>query len=144
MADGLARPLSLHLTEGQKGDSPELPAVLAGVRVARAGRGRPRTRPTLLLLDRGYTGKPCRSLLRRKGIRHRIPEKRDEQERRQQKGRKGGRPAAFDKSLYAKRNVVERCILRLKQFRRVATRYEKTAESYLGMVTLASIILWLR
>ena len=50
----------------------------------------------------------------------------------------------FVKADYAKRNVVERCILRLKQFRRVATRYEKRAEHFLAMVTLAAIILWVR
>ena len=50
----------------------------------------------------------------------------------------------FEKAEYAARNVVERCILRLKQFRRVATRYEKRAAMYLAFVTLASIILWTR
>jgi transposase len=54
-----------------------------------------------------------------------------------------GRPLAFDKAIYARRNVVERCINRLKQWRGVATRYEKRAVNYRAMVVLASTILWL-
>lgn len=49
----------------------------------------------------------------------------------------------FDKVVYRLRNRVERFINRLKQFRRVATRYEKRASNYLAMVTLAAITLWL-
>ncbi|MBW3624184.1 MAG: transposase, partial [Armatimonadetes bacterium] len=44
---------------------------------------------------------------------------------------------------YRHRNVVERCFLRLKQWRRIATRYDKRAETYLALLSLASIILWL-
>ena len=50
----------------------------------------------------------------------------------------------LDKHLYAQRHLVECCISRLKQFRRVATRFEKTAANYLAVVTLAAIVLWLR
>ncbi len=50
---------------------------------------------------------------------------------------------AFDRAAYRERNVVERLINRLKQFRRVATRYEKRAANYQGMVTVAAILLWL-
>lgn len=114
------------------------------IRVKRAGRGRPRKRPGKVRLDRGYTGNPCRDLLRRRRIRHLIPEKSNEQAARKKRGPRGGRPVVFTVADYGKRNVVERCILRLKQFRRVATRYEKLAECFLAMVTLASIILWLR
>ncbi len=49
----------------------------------------------------------------------------------------------FDKIAYRKRNVVERLINRLKQFRRIATRYEKRAVNYLAMLTIAAITLWL-
>lgn len=70
--------------------------------------------------------------LRRRGIRSTIPRK--------DNGRRRGK---FDKSLYRERNRVERCFNRLKQFRRIATRYEKKAENYLAMLTLASIIMWL-
>ena len=59
------------------------------------------------------------------------------------KGRREKRKRRFDAELYKERNRVERLVGRLKQFRRVATRYEKTAESYLTMLTLAAILLWL-
>ena len=52
-------------------------------------------------------------------------------------------PLRFDKSIYRQRNQVERCFNRLKQCRRIATRYEKKAENYLAMVALASIMMWL-
>ena len=50
----------------------------------------------------------------------------------------------LDEHLYAQRHLVECCFSRLKQFRRVATRYEKTAQNYQAVVTLAAIVLWLR
>jgi putative transposase len=53
-------------------------------------------------------------------------------------------PREYDRVLYRERNKVERCVGLLKQFRRVATRYEKTARNFLGMATLAAIAVWLR
>ena len=50
----------------------------------------------------------------------------------------------IDKHLYAQRHLIECCFSKLKQFRRVATRFEKTARNYLAVVTLAAIVLWLR
>lgn len=50
----------------------------------------------------------------------------------------------LDKHLYAQRHLVECCFSKLKQFRRVATRFEKTAQNYLAIVTLAATVLWLR
>lgn len=144
LADGKARPLSLVLSEGQRSDSKFLERTLDGVRVPRAKQGRPRKRADKLRADKGYSYPVCRKALRRRGQRHLIPERRDQREQRQKKGSAGGRPVVFVKTDYAKRNVVERCILRLKQFRRVATRYEKRESNYLAMVTLAAIILWLR
>ncbi|MEV8605625.1 transposase, partial [Streptomyces griseoviridis] len=55
---------------------------------------------------------------------------------------RGGRPPAFDRQLYKRRNVVERCFNCLKQWRGIATRYDKTAESYQAAVTLASLLMW--
>lgn len=50
----------------------------------------------------------------------------------------------FDRQLYKERHLIEGCFSKLKQFRRVATRYEKTAQNYLAIVTIAATILWLR
>jgi len=112
--------------------------------VPRRGRGRPRKRPDDLYLDKGYSYTQCRKLLRRRGIRHMIPERRDQREQRQKKGQVGGRPCVYEHLRYAHRNIAERCILRLLWFRRVATRYDKRDASYLAFVTIAAIMLWLR
>ena len=144
LCDGKCRPLSLVVSEGHRNDSNYLEAALDGVHVPRRGKGRPRKRPCRLLLDKGYSFAKCRQLLRRRGVKHQIPERSDQKEQRKKKGRAGGRPVVFEAQVYAQRNVVERCFLRLKQWRRVATRYEKRAAMYLAFVTLASIILWTR
>jgi transposase len=54
------------------------------------------------------------------------------------------RPHAYDRILYKERNLVERCFAKLKQFRRVATRYDKLLLNFIGFVTLAAISIWLR
>ncbi len=59
------------------------------------------------------------------------------------RGSCGGRPVSYDAQDYKQRNVIERAINRLKQWRGIATRYEKRAANYLGMLTLAAILLWL-
>jgi transposase len=118
-----------------------LVSVVTGIRVPRpGGRGRPRTRPDRIIADKGYSYARCREWLRRRQIPHTIPERRDQRARR---AARPGRPLAFDKTIYARRNVVERCINRLKQWRGLATRYEKRAVNYRAMVVLASIVLWL-
>ena len=53
-------------------------------------------------------------------------------------------PREYDPVVYKERNKVERCMIRLTQYRRVATRYEKTARNFLGMVLFAAITLWLQ
>jgi transposase len=128
------------VTAGQRNEAPELGALLDAIRVARPGVGRPRKRPSRLLADRGYAHDSCRALLRRRGIPHVIPERRDQKERRR---RRGGRPPKFDREAYRGRNVVERCVGRLKQWRSVATRYEKRACNYRAMVVIASLMIWL-
>ncbi len=106
----------------------------------RAGAGRPRNRPDHLLADRGYSFPTCRKLLRRRGIRHTIPERRDQRERR---STRPGRRTDFDAALYAERNVVERCVNALKQWRGIATRYEKRAVNYRAAVVIAALVVWL-
>jgi transposase len=143
-SDGRARPLSLVLSEGQVSDSKMLLPTLDAIGVPRLGRGRPRKRPDKTRADKGYSYARCRKQLRRRNLRHIIPERRDQRAQRSKKGSRGGRPVVFDKADYGRRNVVERCILRLKQWRRVATRYDKRAINYRAFVTLAAIMLWLR
>ena len=130
------------LTVGQRHDSTQLEAVLDGIRVPRpTGRGRPRRRPAHLIADQGYSYERCRRELRRRGIPHTIPERQDQQERR---ARRPGRPLVFDAERYRRRNGVERCINRLKQWRGLATRYEKRAANYRALVVVAALMLWLR
>lgn len=81
--------------------------------------------------DKGYSSKKIRAYLRRRGIGVVIARQDNEKRR-----------GSFDKEAYRQRNVVERLINRLKQFRRVATRYEKRAVNYKAMLTIAAIVLW--
>ncbi|MFE4582184.1 IS5 family transposase [Streptomyces chartreusis] len=143
-ADGRCRPLAFVLTPGHYGDGPQLERVLEQVSVPRAGVGRPRTRPDRVLADKAYTSRRNRRYLRRRGIRHTIPERLDQHRHRRNRGSRGGRPTGFDSERYKKRNTVERAINRLKGYRAVATRYEKRAYIYLGTVTLAALTIWLR
>jgi len=99
----------------------------------------PRT-PLRLLADKAYSHPSTRQVLRRRRIAHTIPERSDQKARRQVKGSAGGRPPAFDKDLYKLRNTVERGFLGLKQWRGVATRYDKHALTFLGGVLLAVAI----
>jgi transposase len=142
-AEGRGRPLTVRLTAGQRHESTQLEPVLDGIRVPRP-RGRPRKRPDQAALDKGYSYPKCRKVLRCRGIRHVIPERKDQRAQRQAKGGQGGRPPRFDREVYRQRSWAERCVNRLKQFRRVATRYEKRAANYLAFVHFAAIIIWLR
>ncbi|MFF7887803.1 MULTISPECIES: IS5 family transposase [unclassified Streptomyces] len=140
--DSIGRPLAFTLTGGNTNDCTQFTAVMEAIRVPRIGPGRPRTRPAHVLGDKGYSSRAIRTWLRRRGIGHTIPERADQVRNRLRRGSRGGRPPTFDKQLYKRRNVVERCFNRLKQWRGIATRYDKTAESYQAAVTLASLLMW--
>jgi transposase len=123
------------LTAGQRHDGACARPLLERIRVRRIGRGRPRCRPDHVVADKAYASRGFRAYLRQRGISHTIPEKRDQH---------GGRPPRFDREIYRRRNTVERCFNRLKSFRGIATRYDKTATSYEAAVSLASFLLWAR
>ena len=143
---GKGCPLSVVVTPGQRHESTQLEAaVLAGVRVARpeGSRGRPRKRPERLIADKGYSYPSCWALLRRRGIPYTIPERRDQRERRSR--RPGRPPAGFDDTATYLREAqrVREVYNRLKQWRGVATRYEKRAANYRAMVVIAALRIWL-
>jgi transposase len=135
--------LSVVLTGGNVNDCTLFTQVITGIRMPRPGSGRPWTRPRRVLADKGYSSRAIRTYLRGRGITATIPERRDQQANRHRRGTAGGRPPAFDRVAYRRRNVVERCFQRLKQYRAIATRYDKTATSYQGMIDLATLLIWL-
>ncbi|WP_240796607.1 IS5 family transposase [Streptomyces sp. RFCAC02] len=140
--DAVGRPLAFTVTGGNTNDCTQFTTVMEAIRVPRLGPGRPRNRPDHILGDKGYTSRAIRDWLRQRSIGHTIPERADQIRNRLRRGSRGGRPPAFDKRLYKQRNEVERCFNRLKQWRGIATRYDKTIESYQAAVTLASLLMW--
>ncbi|MFB7541426.1 IS5 family transposase [Streptomyces zaomyceticus] len=140
-ADSRCRPLAFVLTPGQAGDAPAFPQVMARLRVPRR-TGRPRTTPKMVLADKAYSSRAIRDHLRRRGTKAVIPQPADQTASRKRRGRLGGRPPAFDRETYKQRNTVDRCINKLKQWRGLATRYEKTATIYLAGLHIAAIFIW--
>ena len=118
---GLGCPVRFILTAGQRGDAPQAQPLIEGL-PAQA-----------VMADAAYDSDVLRQKIAAKGAVAVIPNN---------PSRALKHP--IDKHLYAQRHLVECCFSKLKQFRRVATRFEKTAENYLSIVTLAAVILWLR
>jgi transposase len=106
--------------------------------------GRPRTRPGAVAADKAYSSRANRAQLRKRRIKAVIPEKKDQIANRKKKGSRGGRPVTFDAELYRDRNTVERLINRLKDWRGIATRFDKTPESYLAGLELSASMIWVR
>jgi len=131
-AEGGGKLMTLLVTAGQRHEQPQFVPLMEHGAVKRPGRGRPRIRPRRVAGDKAYSSGQLRRYLRRRGIEAVIPRKSNER-----------RAPRFDRAAYRERNRVERLINRLKQFRRVATRYEKLAASYLAMVTIAAVLMWL-
>jgi putative transposase len=102
------------------------PVLLSHLRVDCCGPGRPRNTPDAVLGDKAYSARAHRSLLRSRGIKTVIPEPSDQIRNRKRRGAHGGRPPAFDADTYRGRNVVERSFNTVKQWRALATRYDKT------------------
>jgi transposase len=128
VVDGHGIPLSATLTAGQRHESQQVAAVLGRIRLPHAAGGRPRTRPSVLTGDKGYSYAPVRRYLRRRGIRPVIPTRSNQRPNPQ-----------FDRATYRRRSIVECVVGWLKESRRLATRYEKLAVNFLAMVKLAML-----
>ena len=89
--------------------------------------------PAKLLGDKGYDSDAIRGDLAERGIEPVIPPRSNRKT-----------PIEYDRDAYKRRNLIERCVNRLKQFRRIATRYEKTARAYLSMLCIAAAKLWIK
>ena len=118
---GLGCPVRFVLTAGQKGDAPQAAALLEDAPA------------DVVIADTAYDADHIRDAIAAKGAEAVIPNNPSR-----------ARKYPLDGHLYAQRHLVECCFSRLKQFRRVATRFEKTAQNYLAIVTIAAILLWLR
>jgi transposase len=127
--EGKGKLITFLLTPGQESDIAQAEKLMEWGAV-RSRSERPHLRPKRLVADKGYTSGPFRNYLHRHGIRYTIPHRSNEHHQ-----------CTFDKQTYRKRNIVERLINRLKQFRRIATRYEKRAANFAAMITIASIFL---
>ena len=109
------------LTAGQRGDCPQAQALIKDLPAQ------------VVMADTAYDADPLRQAIADKGAVAVIPNN---------PSRTKKHP--LDKHLYAQRHLIECCFSKLKHFRRVATRFEKTARNYLAVVTIAAIVLWLR
>lgn len=141
LVDGHGLPLLIAAAPGQSGDAPALLPLLAQLRVTRPV-GRPRTRPEALRGDKAYSSRAIRAYLRQRGIRAVIPEPADQQGHRKRRGSRGGRPVSYDHDDYRNRNVIERRFCHLKQWRGLATRYDKLAIVYRAAAVLHAVISW--
>ena len=118
---GLGCPVRFILTAGQRGDAPQADALIKGLPA------------DFVMGDAAYDSDRLRTGIAAKGAKAVIPNNPSR-----------ARKYPIDKHLYAQRHLIECCFSRLKQFRRVATRFEKTARNYFAVVTLAAIVLWIR
>lgn len=141
--DASGLPLAFILTPGQAADTRYFQLVLDKIRV-RKPVGRPATRPRAVAADKAYSSKANRAYLRRRGITAVIRDKADQQANRKKKGSKGGRPISYDTKRYQQRDTVERCFQKVKTWRGLATRYDKSPESYQAGLYLRGSIMWLK
>nr|WP_245190265.1 IS5 family transposase [Leucobacter exalbidus] len=142
LVDGNGLPLVTVCTAGQDGDSPMLLPLLEILRVERTGPGRPRTRPDAVRGDKAYSSRAIRAHLRERSIEAVIPEPRDQIGHRKRRGSQGGRPPKLDAENYRGRNVIERRFCHVKQWRGIATRYDKLSLTYRAAVLLHAVIAW--
>jgi transposase len=142
LVDGAGRPLVVLVSAGHANDAPVFEHLMSHLRVERGGRGRPRTRPQRVRADKAYSSRAIRNQLRRRKIIAVIPQPSDQIAHRKRRGSAGGRPPAFDAADYKGRNVIERGFNVVKQWRALATRYDKLAVVYRGGAVLRAITIW--
>ncbi|WP_207486060.1 IS5 family transposase [Arenibaculum pallidiluteum] len=132
-ADAYGRPVALHLTGGERHDLLGAEPLFKQEALRTGRQGRPRWKPRSVIADKAYWAAWLLEALRRKWIVPIIPSRADQPEN-----------PDFDRDAYRRRNLVERLVEKLKQFRRVATRYDKLDAHYLVFVQIASLMVWLR
>jgi transposase len=125
--------MTFILTPGQAHELSVAECLLQAAPTPSGRVGRPHWRPRRVVGDKGYSSPGFRAFLRRQGIRLTIPHRSDQPRR-----------GPFDRVVYRLRNRVERLINQLKQFRRIATRYEKRAANFAAMLTIAATLHWLK
>lgn len=118
--DALGNPVRLLLTPGQDSEYGQAQALLDGFS------------PEAVLADKGYDSDAFVEAIQNLGAKAVIPSRRNRLE-----------PRDLDRHLYKERNLVERFFQKLKQFRRIATRYERLARNYQSMLSLVSVVIWL-
>ena len=131
------------VSAGQAHDGPVFEHLLAHLKIARGSAAVPRTRPDRVRGDKAYSSRATRARLRRRRIVAVIPEPSDQIAHRKRRGSRGGRPPAFDAEDYKHRNVIERNFNVVKQWRGLATRYDKLATVYRAAAVLRAITIWL-
>ena len=119
--DALGNPLRLILTAGERHDSPLAAALIEGYE------------PQVLIADKGYDSDALIKALIAKGIGAVIPPKKNRTEMRE-----------YDRHLYRERHLIECFIGKIKQYRRVFSRFEKLSKNYLGFLSFVSALIWLR
>lgn len=122
MADARGLPVAITLSPGQASDKAAVEGLLAQ-----------HPRPGDVIADRGYDARAVLKLIEARGGRGHIPTQRDRKVQR-----------SVDPALYRQRNLIERFFNKLKHFRKVATRYEKSARNYMAAVLIAASRLWMR
>ena len=119
--DALGNPLRFILTAGQMHDIGQAEALVAGMTFDK------------LLADKGYDSNRLRAVIAQAGAEVVMPSNRSRSQ-----------AIAYDKDLYKERNLIERFFNKIKHFRRIATRYDKTETSFLSMLSLVGAMIWLR
>lgn len=119
--DALGNPLRLLLTAGQRHDSPQASALIEGFE------------PQVLIADKGYDSGPLLESVTARGIEAVIPPKKNRLVQRE-----------YDRHLYRERHLIECFINKIKQYRRVFSRFEKLSKNYLGLLSFVSALVWLR